>query len=144
MNDYTKAEKLSAIYLNAAADTLVEGYAKPGDRQAAKIAQALRTGSDCSCLQCGSGFWRKANEIARGDNKYCSRACYGKSQIGKPKPSFVPLAAIEAAALKRKSMTHCKQGHKLSGDNIFTTTAGARGCKECRKLHKAAYRERNA
>ena len=40
-----------------------------------KIAAALRTGAHCDCLQCGASFWRKANQIARGHNKFCSRAC---------------------------------------------------------------------
>ena len=40
-----------------------------------KIAAALRTGAHCNCLQCGASFWRKANQIARGHNKFCSRAC---------------------------------------------------------------------
>jgi predicted RNA-binding Zn-ribbon protein involved in translation (DUF1610 family) len=41
----------------------------------AKIAAALRTGAHFSCLQCGVEFWRKANDIRRGHNKFCSRKC---------------------------------------------------------------------
>ena len=37
---------------------------------------------------------------------------------------------------------HCKRGHPLSGDNLFRTTAGSRGCKQCRRLHKLTYRAR--
>jgi predicted RNA-binding Zn-ribbon protein involved in translation (DUF1610 family) len=41
----------------------------------AKIAAALRTGAHFNCLQCGAQFWRKANNIKRGHNKFCSRKC---------------------------------------------------------------------
>lgn len=41
----------------------------------AKIAKALRTGKAFACMKCGSPFWRKANEIKRGHNKFCCRAC---------------------------------------------------------------------
>jgi hypothetical protein len=47
-----------------------------------------------------------------------------------------------AKAAKRKAQTTCKRGHILSGDNLFMTSNGGRGCKECRKLHKATYRSR--
>lgn len=40
-----------------------------------KIAAALRTGAHCACLECGASFWRKANQIAKGQNKFCSRPC---------------------------------------------------------------------
>lgn len=40
-----------------------------------KIADALRTGSMCSCIRCGEKFWRKANQIAKGQAKFCSRQC---------------------------------------------------------------------
>jgi hypothetical protein len=51
----------------------------------ARIAAALRTGATCSCLQCGSEFWRKANEIAKGENKFCCKACYFEWQRGRTK-----------------------------------------------------------
>lgn len=110
----------------------------------AKIGSALRTGAYCTCLNCGSIFWRKKNQIAKGDAKYCTRDCYQVSQIGKPKiNTVIPLAAILAAANARKAMTTCKRGHELSGSNLFLTSIGGRGCKECRKLHKATYLARS-
>jgi 5-methylcytosine-specific restriction endonuclease McrA len=48
-----------------------------------------------------------------------------------------------AAAKKRSEQTHCKRGHQLSGDNLFITSLGARGCRECRKIHKHAYISKN-
>ena len=47
---------------------------------------------------------------------------------------------IEAAAAAKRAQTHCKRGHELSGDNLYRTTQGKRGCKECRKLHKRNHR----
>jgi len=40
-----------------------------------RIASKLRTGGTFACLQCGSTFWRKRHQIAKGQNKFCSRAC---------------------------------------------------------------------
>ena len=48
----------------------------------AKIAAALRTGQDCICQACGAKFWRKANEIAKGHNKFCSRVCSNATTKG--------------------------------------------------------------
>jgi hypothetical protein len=107
-----------------------------------KISKALRTGKECPCLHCGKVFWRKRNEIEKGNAKYCSKSCYQIAQKGVSKASTVPESAISAAAEKRRAMTHCKRGHELSGVNLFFTSTGGRGCKECRKLHKKAYRER--
>ena len=109
----------------------------------AKIAAGLRTGAWLSCLHCGTAFWRKKNEITKGLAKYCSKKCYQVAQVGAPKVGRgSPLAAIEAAAKARKSQVDCKRGHPLSGENLFLTSLGGRGCKECRKIHKAAYLER--
>lgn len=114
------------------------GYVFSDDHKA-KIATALRTGSECSCLQCGATFWGKKNQIAKGDAKYCSKRCYQVAQIGKSKRSTFPSLAIDAAAIAKKAITHCKRGHPLSGENLFITAQGNRGCKECRKIHKATY-----
>lgn len=40
-----------------------------------KIAAALRTGANRSCLTCGAVFWRKLKDIKRGHDKFCSRDC---------------------------------------------------------------------
>ncbi len=50
-----------------------------------KRAAAQRKGAFFSCQVCSIEFWRKPSEIAKNENKYCSRECYQKSQIGKPK-----------------------------------------------------------
>jgi hypothetical protein len=104
-----------------------------------RIAAALCTGATMSCLRCGSQFWRKRNEINKGNAKYCSRGCYAAAQVGVPKTVPTPVAAIDAAAAMRRAMTHCKRGHPLSGENLFINQAGSRGCRECRRIHKRTY-----
>lgn len=110
----------------------------------AKIAAAVRTGQTFNCEQCGSAFWRKQFAIARGNNRFCSRNCYALSQVGVTKAvsEVCKAAGIAAAAVARRARTHCKRNHPLSGENLFLTSAGSRGCKECRKLHKAKYRSK--
>ena len=110
----------------------------------ARIAAGLRTGSHITCLHCGALAWRKKNEIAKGDAKFCTRACYSASLRGVSKPVSPQHTkrAVEAAAAKRRERTHCKRAHPLSGDNLFKTFNGSRGCKECRRMHKANYLER--
>jgi hypothetical protein len=47
-----------------------------------KIASALRTGANFSCIRCGSNFYRKASAISLGQNKFCSRSCGNKHNRG--------------------------------------------------------------
>lgn len=96
------------------------------------------------CEQCGSSFSRKLSAVEKGHNRFCSRACYKASLRGVSRPvsDACKVAGVEAAATARRARTHCKRGHPLSGDNLFRNSAGGRGCKECRKIHKATYRSK--
>ena len=49
------------------------------------IAAGLRTGAYFNCETCGAQFWRKQRDIKAGHNRFCSRRCYQKWQVGKPK-----------------------------------------------------------
>lgn len=124
-----------------------EGLAghKFSDGHKRKIAEALRTGAEFKCETCGAAFWRKLTEIKRGNCRFCSRDCYAASLKGvsRPVPAICTERGIKAAAEKRRARTHCKRGHPLSGDNLFRTVLGSRGCKECRKIHKRTYREKS-
>ena len=60
-----------------------------------------------------------------------------------PVPAACTERGIAAAALARKARPDCKRGHPLSGENLFITSSGGRGCKACRRIHKQAYRERS-
>lgn len=44
----------------------------------------------------------------------------------------------EAAAIKRRSQTHCKRGHPLSGDNLIANNSDRprRRCKTCEKARR--------
>jgi len=49
---------------------------------------------------------------------------------------------IASAAAKKTARVDCKRGHPLHGENVFITSQGSRGCKECRKIYKATYLEK--
>ena len=53
-----------------------------------RIGDAKRKGSFFKCLICGKDFWRKPYEINKGNNKFCSKACYFNHQKGKTKKVF--------------------------------------------------------
>lgn len=120
------------------------GFVHAPERNEA-IARKLRTGGWFSCQTCETSFWRKRHEITKGQNKFCSRQCYSASLKGKSRPVSAACvsAGVAAAAAARKARINCKRGHPLSGENLFRTPSGSRGCKQCRKLHKAKYREKS-
>lgn len=110
-----------------------------------KISDAIRTGFFRSCLTCGDIFWVKPCVDRVGDGKYCSRKCYHAPRKGKTKQvsQVCKEKGVAAAALAKKSRTHCRYGHPLSGANLYIQPAnGGRVCVECRKRHKRAYRAR--
>ncbi len=110
------------------------------------IAAGLRTGATFSCEACSAEFWRKRKDIIKGNCRFCSRACYAASLRGvhRPVSAIFHERGIAASALAKRAQVNCKRGHPLSGDNLFLTSSGARGCKLCRKLHKLKYRARVA
>lgn len=114
------------------------------DEHKANIAKALKTGAHFDCETCGKQFWRKRRDIRKGNCRFCSRDCYAASLKGVSRlmPAVCTERGIAAAALEKRSRTHCKRNHPLSGPNLFLTTQGSRGCKECRKIHKRTYREK--
>lgn len=121
-----------------------EGFAglQRTDEHRRKIGEALRTGAEFLCEQCGSAFWRKRSDIAKGNNRFCCRECYQASLRGVSRPvsSIATERGIAAAAAKRKAQTHCKRGHEFTASNTHITRAGSRACRECMKLHKRNYR----
>ena len=40
---------------------------------------------------------------------------------------------------KEARQTHCKRGHPLMGDNLYSDSDGSRGCRACRKDQKSAW-----
>lgn len=51
----------------------------------------------------------------------------------KPSPESMK-PRVEAAAEKKRAMTHCKRGHPLSGENLHLYKGKIRVCKECRRI----------
>lgn len=109
-----------------------------------RISKALCTRQPFNCETCGTVFLRRQSEISKGHCLFCSRECYIQSIRGKPRQvsRLCVERGVAAAAQARRTQTHCKRGHALSGDNVFRTSAGGRGCRECRKIHKRTYTEK--
>lgn len=57
----------------------------PTAEHRAKISASLKRGAFLACQHCGSEFWRKPNQIHKGEAKFCSRKCYLDWQVGRPK-----------------------------------------------------------
>jgi hypothetical protein len=49
--------------------------------------------------------------------------------------------ASKVAAEAKRSMTHCKGGHPLSGENLYEH-GGRRHCRECARIHGSNYKNR--
>lgn len=49
----------------------------------------------------------------------------------------------EVTKKRHKERTHCLRGHPLFGGNVYIDKRGVRICKECRRLHKAAFHARH-
>lgn len=119
------------------------GYVWPIE-QRAKVSAALKTGAYFACEVCGKQFWRKRYAIALGENRFCSKACYGKSQSGVHKvtsKAFVR-AGVMAAAKIKLAASHCRHGHEYSSENVYVNRRGARVCRTCIRTQQAAYKER--
>jgi hypothetical protein len=48
-----------------------------------KIGESRKRGASFICEVCSKEFWRKPSAIAKGDNKFCSKACYFNWQKGR-------------------------------------------------------------
>jgi len=84
---------------------------------------------------------------ARGNIAALCRRCHmeadGRIEAAREMMRQIRVIGIVAAAQEKLSRTHCKRGHPLSGENLFITSGGSRGCKECRRIHSRDSRARN-
>lgn len=108
-----------------------------------RIAAALRTGRNCPCEACGADVWVTPYQERRSFGRYCSRSCKDVAGRG-PKPGRPGPApqAIAAAADARRTRSHCKRGHPLSGENLYRGSGGRRVCRTCQRSAVAAYKAR--
>lgn len=120
----------------------IDGLVVPQERRD-KIAAKIRRGAWKSCLQCGKEFWRKPHEIKSGDDKFCSRKCYGLWQRGKSRPMPCNVIGREVSRRLRLSITECKMGHPYSPENTYINPRGARICRTCRAADKRMRRRNN-
>ena len=124
-----------------------EGQAGLPKSEAARaaISKALKTGATFACETCGAEFWRKRNEIERGNCRFCSRACYSSSLKGvsRPVPAICTEHGVRAAAAAKLARSACRNGHGWTQETTRKNTRGARVCRVCEREAKRRYRERN-
>lgn len=48
----------------------------------------------------------------------------------------------DTVAARNAAKTHCLRGHEFTAENTYTTPAGGRGCKTCRRARQAVYDRR--
>ena len=75
------------------------------------------------------------------------RACFCPAHLESvtQRENIIRGVGIENAAIKRRSITHCPQGHPYSPENIqMKNRSRSRGCRECNRIdarvHSAASR----
>ena len=49
------------------------------------------------------------------------------------KQDSIAIGTSTDIGFENRNKTHCKNGHELSGDNLYTRTDGGRGCKICHR-----------
>jgi len=58
-------------------------------------------------------------------------------------PSLSAFRLQAQRALEREAYkTHCKHGHALTAENVYTDKRGFRSCKECQRIRARVWRER--
>jgi hypothetical protein len=97
---------------------------------------------------------RRAWELSRGEIPEGKVVCHRCDVRSCCNPAHLFLGSqsdnIYDASKKKRlnnwnaAKTHCKHGHELAGNNVYTRPDGERVCKSCRKTRKRAAREKRA
>jgi len=69
------------------------------------------------------------------------RSCVNPDHLEPVTPKENILRGTGLAAVNARK-THCRNGHKLSGENLYVTPDGRRDCRICRRESCRRYRER--
>lgn len=88
-----------------------------------------RSARDTNLVRYGKDFYKRIGAI--GGAKSTTGGFYGNSELAS-------IAGAKGGAISRKPAslkTQCKWGHKLTEENTYRYTSGARSCKTCMKLH---------
>ena len=75
-------------------------------------------------------------------DKHGFRGCRACSRAKTAAKRARERAAPDYTAPVRVKASHCLRGHPFDEANTFIQSNGARGCRICRRLHGAAYKER--
>lgn len=103
-----------------------------------RIAAAKRRGRWVSCRQCGVATWAAKSNVKKA---FCSKDCLNRWNVGRTHNRPFSAQAIEAAAAKRRAITHCPSGHPYSGDNL-AIRGKRRTCRACARAATTAYRNK--
>lgn len=100
----------------------------------------------CSCEKCGKAAMDRHHVDGNTLNndpaniEFLCRRCHMESDGRLISFSEQAKARInsttEAAAIARRSRSHCKRGHLLSGVNLYIKPSGSRICITCRNLQR--------
>lgn len=91
------------------------------------------------CVWCGADVTRPTY-LARNKQAFCNRIHFGKWAGTNYGIQLRPDDLAKARKVSRR--THCKRGHPLSGDNLYTTRDGKH--RQCRACSLIRARERKA
>ncbi len=111
----------------------------------AKIAKALRRGRYRPCEICATPVWAAPAQERKGHGRFCSRSCRAEHDRRNPSRTEPPTRqAVDAAARKRRAITHCPSGHPYAGENLRVTSTGRRVCRACQRAATARAKAKRA
>ena len=88
-----------------------------------------------ACHSCDNPPCVNPHHIWPGTNKENSIDAVKKRRLD-------PIKAQTKWVEMRKLMTHCKRGHKLSGDNLAKNNYSRRQCKVCKNMSNQRYKNK--